>query len=945
MGGSSKSATIGYKFYAAIHMILCHGPIDSIKKILIDDNNTLIEGEYTAGDHDVNQENLFGGTSSQGGISGTLTIMDGASDQSVNATLKKYQGESDNASYVPGYRGVAGLFLHGFSSLNGFYSAVGGKAGMYLGMNPYLKTWKTLTQRIYSTTTGEEQWYKAKALIFAPVASTKPEYDFNQLSWDLVGADGADGNSAVATGDLGTTSFVVYAADAEDTDSDGSITDEIFDITLQITASTEYRNVVGGEQVGNYSWIKKDGTYGANADFNRYMIQISDPAATYYFNHGTSEDPYDDSERFAEITIQVRNGATVTCTCDAVDGYMAKGETLGYKQYMYFRATSTPYYDMNPAHIIRECLTNQFWGLALPVSEIDDASFISAADTLYKEHFGLSIKWTQESSIEDFLTEVLKHISAVLYEDPRTGLQVLKLIRDDYDEDDLIVLNESNIVEVSEFEKLAFEDLVNQVTVTYTIVETGKDGTITVQDTAKVAMQGNINSKSVDYKGFSNITNAGRAATRDLKALSSPWPSAELKVQRHIAKDFRQGGVFKWSWKDYGIDELVMRITAVDLGDGKTNTVTLTCTQDVFSFPDSPISTVQPAPSIPTDLENISNMIAFEVPYLELVQRQGEETINNLLASYPEAAFFGTAVARPKSGAASTRATLYLLSENSGNYVQDSAVQFCPNFALPISLEYLDTNISIAYAALNDFDLIDVDEDLPVFAQIDNEIVSITSIAENATDSTLANITIKRGVLDTVPAKHAASALCYVWDVFNGGSETQYSDNETVTAKFVTQSLTAVSELSAATAISETFIARAIRPYPPANVKIGGTYYPTDVAASIVLTWVDRNRLQQTGASYLGWTDSGVTLENGVTYKLMVYVIDASNVQTEFFNQNVGAVNTYTVDLSTAPATAVKFRIVLKSVRATYESYQAFDHTLNASFTAPYNITYSVVTV
>ena len=59
--GSNKEQTIGYKYHAAIHMVLCHGPIDYVKKINIDEDSTLIEGNYRAGSHTVVKENLFGG--------------------------------------------------------------------------------------------------------------------------------------------------------------------------------------------------------------------------------------------------------------------------------------------------------------------------------------------------------------------------------------------------------------------------------------------------------------------------------------------------------------------------------------------------------------------------------------------------------------------------------------------------------------------------------------------------------------------------------------------------------------------------------------------------------------------------------------------------------------------------------------------------------------------
>jgi hypothetical protein len=85
--------------------------------------------------------------------------------------------------------------------------------------------------------------------------------------------------------------------------------------------------------------------------------------------------------------------------------------------------------DMNPAHIIYECLTDRTWGRGYSSAEIDDVSFRAAADTLYAENFGLSILWDQQQDIEAFIERILQHIDGSIYVSPRTGLFTLKLIR------------------------------------------------------------------------------------------------------------------------------------------------------------------------------------------------------------------------------------------------------------------------------------------------------------------------------------------------------------------------------------------------------------------------------------------------------------------------------------------------------------------------------------
>ncbi|WP_269915576.1 phage tail protein [Acinetobacter sp. HY1485] len=940
--GSSKKQTIGYKFFAGIHMVLSHGPIDAIKKILVDDSKVLLEGNYVAGSYTISKESLFGGESSQGGIAGTLDILDGSPDQLQNSYLTKLAKNAESSqAYLPAYRGVASMVLHdkysyeylAIDKQTGQYTTktISGDRGMLLGMNPYLKTWKTLVQRIHKTSDGDVQWYDEKAAIGTVTINNLGQIAFilddsgsmsdanmkNMKAGVNNVLDSISGNNIDVMIQAINSGVRIYRK-ASSSDIDSA---KAFVNSLTANGWTSATNAYGN--INNFFTFSDSSTLS-----EKIVLTLSD---------GEMQDVETAKANIQTAFKKVKFVGLGMGTVGSLNDFDNTGNPVQVVSADQIAAAISgvfyTYADMNPAHIIRECLVNDVWGMGKPESEINDESFKTAADTLYAEQLGMSITWTQESAIESFLEQIRNHINAVIYEDPSTGLTVLKLIRDDYDEASLVILNESDISEVTEFQRATFSELINQVTVTYTNVATGEDGTITVQDTALVSMQNSINSKSVEYKGFSNINNAGRVAMRDLKVLATPLISAEIKVKRSVARNFRQGDVFKWDWKDYNVNSVVMRVLAVDLGNGKNNSVTVTCTQDIFAMPDSTVTAVQPSNPESIDLTPVTQQIAFDMPYLELVQRQGQSAIDAILANNPEASFFGVACARPTTGAVAQNVQLYLMSEASGNYLRDSNFDFCSVFTLATDLDYLDTQIVTASTA--DFSLIDVTEDLPVWAQIGDEIVSITAISVD--DSNNIVLTVKRGVLDTVPAQHSKDSVGYVWDVMNGGSETEHVETETISAKLVTSSLSALLDVGDATAISATMQGRAYRPYPPANVQIDGKYYPDTVGDKINLTWSHRNRLQQTGGDYLGWVDGNVTLEPGVTYYLTI-TDEKSNV---LLDQNIGAVDQYSFDVSASSAN--QFHITLKSVRNSIESYQIFTHSVKASFEAPYNVvaTYS----
>lgn len=61
MGGSSKKVVVGYDYYASVHLVACHGPIDSLNKIFIGERRAWA-GNVTANTSIyIDSPDLFGG--------------------------------------------------------------------------------------------------------------------------------------------------------------------------------------------------------------------------------------------------------------------------------------------------------------------------------------------------------------------------------------------------------------------------------------------------------------------------------------------------------------------------------------------------------------------------------------------------------------------------------------------------------------------------------------------------------------------------------------------------------------------------------------------------------------------------------------------------------------------------------------------------------------------
>jgi len=207
------------------------------------------------------------------------------------------------------------------------------------------------------------------------------------------------------------------------------------------------------------------------------------------------------------------------------------------------------------------------------------------------------------------------------------------------------------------------------------------------------------------------------------------------------------------------------------------------------------------------------------------------------------------------------------------------------------------------------------------------EIIRIDSLVENGT---LIDMTVGRGCLDTVPQQHEV-----------GTSFVVISDADPLTDDFLAAqsvdvkliSRTGKEQLLIANAPQDTvvFNSRAIRPYPPGNLQINGSYAQFENYDDVVLTWSHRDRTFQTTPNVEDHTFSDIGPETGVTYQLTVDAIDDSGILiSNLLDINLGTATTYDWDDATVlPANTDHLRFQVTSLRDGYSSWQAA--TINVS--------------
>lgn len=580
--------------------------------------------------------------------------------------------------------------------------------------------------------------------------------------------------------------------------------------------------------------------------------------------------------------------------------------------------------DLNPIHIIRECLTDFEFGLGTPVTDINDTNFQAAADILYTEGSGLSYTWDLSTPVEEFIGDILNTIEAMLYQNLSSGQWEIKLIREPTagELSAAETFDEDTILEIEEFDRPAYGEIVNQVTINWNDRIYNKNRPCTVHDSTLIEKQGNaIIEKTFNYYGICSESIANDVANRELLLATSMLATIKMRCNRQMSH-LKPGDIFKLTWSDLGITTMVVRIVEVNYGNLDNNEITLTCVEDVFST----VYTIYSDPADTGWTDPINDPAdptykkLIEAPYWILCDDMGKDIVDDF---DNDLAIMLCSAVKPTSDANEFK--LLVRFDVASDFIDEGPGPFTPSATLVANLAKASADIEITLENIVDLDLVESS----TYAMIGDEIVSILS-----TDVANSKITIARGVLDTKPNAHSLGARIWFLESNITAIHNDYSNGDTPGVKFLTR--TGRGELlegSAATETASAFDSRMIRPYLPGNLKINGVSYPQYLYGQPTLTWNHRDRTHQDQLrsliKHIDATDYGP--EAGTTYTLKIYNQDNYLLRTV---TGLESVNTYTYTQVSEEADSPdghvshKLRFVFYSSRAGYDSYQEYDITL-----------------
>ena len=578
--------------------------------------------------------------------------------------------------------------------------------------------------------------------------------------------------------------------------------------------------------------------------------------------------------------------------------------------------------DINPIHKIREILTDDT-AMGKPESDVNDANFIKAADRIYDE--GLGVSWAiDEKSCIDAIEELCYHIEAGIRVNRQTGLYEMVLFRDDwFAENEIHTIAENKIKGLS-LEVMNSDDIVNQLNITYYDRERIKNSTFSIYENGSILTMGKANAESIDFPYFMNMRNAEIVANWKLKQYSTPAWKGTFTTGWREARKWNRYDLIEITWSKKWQGTILARIMKIDLGNGLNNEVVIDF-EEVVPYSGEMNTSIVVDDS--TEIKPIPPQSAifktFEIPYYDLAQLKTQAELDLELARNPNIGFVAAVAGRPQQNSIDAQ----FHTESDVGYELVSNVEYA-------SFARTDEAVNRTQQSF-----VVKNEDLSVQFRQDSLIMLGDEIViYKSYDAETKTLTVGRGALDTIPQNHVENTVLYFYDDAFAYDPEGYTSPKTVNATVLTTTPSGIESIETSPKRQVQIESRAIRPYPPANVKINGEYFPETHQQEIFITWVHRNRLQQTGGEIIGFYDAGVTPEDGITYELKIDFKKIDGTLISSTTHDLGFVESYTITSFAASSEIV--HLTLSTVRNGYKCYQPFEFsvTLDVNFSEPYNL-------
>lgn len=901
LGIGKTSQVTGYRYYTSFAAFIGNR-IEKFLAINFDNRGWIVHDttKHPVNMLPVNKPSLFG--QDAGGVVGNIDIEFGYSQPQQNLAYKQH------FDLVSAYPYQSYLVFRGNTIDQPFY----------FGNSNYMKEMLLWVKRINVKNDGDVQWHKEKAPIGYRDKNTDLDGEMPIPSLEAQGFSYLNGNK-LDFDSFGPTFWgdnrpmgATFGADKFPPAGQNTTADAVLDMAFQ---ESGYVHIFVEASACAFKEI------GLHEQFlGVVIISRTEDDIDHDFNNIEGKSFL----KTIEYIFKVKPGSHIKISVSSVGTVLSNTENHYIRAALFTVRTSRvkvgpinnfDALDINPIHKIREILTDDT-AMAKPENEVNNQNFVKAANRIWDE--GLGVSWAiDEKSCIDAIEELCYHVEAGIRVNRQTGLYEMVLFRDDwFAENEIHTIAENKIKDLS-LEVMNSDDIVNQLNVTYYDRERIKNSTFSVYENGSILTMGKANAESIDFPYFMNMRNAEIVANWKLKQYSTPAWKGTITTGWREARKWNRYDLVKINWSKKWQGTILARIMKIDLGNGLNNEVMIDF-EEVVPYSGEMNTSIVVDDSTEEKAEPAKPAIGetFEAPYYLAVQNIGQRKVDEELAHNPDVGFTFSTYRRPQWNALYAEVLTSDVDKPENGWVVEGNAEFVTSGQFDQLVTRIMTQIPVKNLQIEDY--LNPNDLIVVGTWLSGEFGSYEFMIVESFDVETSILTVKRGALDTIPR---------VWDngiyFFRSNPDdglfslTEYSADQNVRESTLT--VTPSSKLDQLGSAPVYMRSRLFKPYPPANVKINGEYFPETIITTnnIVLTWLGRNRLAN---QIIDFYDASDDAELNTTYS---YELISENVVLDSGGGIIG--NTATI-LSSALIPNKPHTLKLWSVRDGYDSYQVFEH-------------------
>ncbi len=484
--------------------------------------------------------------------------------------------------------------------------------------------------------------------------------------------------------------------------------------------------------------------------------------------------------------------------------------------------------DANPAYFLHEIITHPAFGADIAFTTVDVESFVQAAKTLRDEGLGISCVIDTARTAADVIDDIKTIIQGSLNTDPATGALKLRLIRNDYEVDDVPEIGPWNVKSLSDFSRGSLDTAINEVKLKYTsTADDYNERTVIAQNNGLRIHKGDSDGQTLSMPMISTRETAAKIVQRELSAISVPLASCIAECHRSMA-DAEVGDVVKLTWPAQKIEKIVMRVTAVDLGAPTDGAVRLTLIQDVFGVFESFYTTGSEAKWQKPSFEPV-DVTRYDFIEAPAILTPSQTTRSILIAAE-----------KPVAG---RDFRLQAKGGSEGSWTDAGVQQFTPLCFLSRGLtanQFFEDEVELGgdVGELDEYTSEEVRSGLGlllVSSVSGFEWISYESVSRYGSGSASVGV-VNRGLFNTKPVSHPVGAR--VWAVSEGFAVTpwQYAAGDAVGVKMLVGTQTGRQAFEDAALRSFTVGARNDQPWTPGRVRVNG-HEGGFISGPATITW------------------------------------------------------------------------------------------------------------